>query len=181
MIGNSTTTEYYWPYDFGSYSITDWAVAGGLVAGSNLQSGNWVYGVEADISATSFDKTHIFYDGEYRNQADMNWLATIRGLAGLAAGNSFFYVTGGLALAKMNYEFGSDARSSQSLENDTLLGSVAGFGLEHDMGNSSSVRGEALFISLPSLESFSYDINNENPVNFTTSASLAHVSMVKWF
>ncbi|MCP5082541.1 MAG: outer membrane beta-barrel protein, partial [Alphaproteobacteria bacterium] len=98
MMVSSTSTEYAFPWDYGEYSITDWAGAGGVVAGFNMQTGNFVYGAEADWSWTSWDERHNFAtDGS--NEAQMSWLATARGRAGIAAGSSLLYVTGGAAFA----------------------------------------------------------------------------------
>ena len=79
---------------------------GGAQAGYNWQAGNWVFGLEADIQASSqrdnracvqtcnpFAAPIIFaaYD------ATLPWFGTARGRVGYSVGSTMFYATGGYA------------------------------------------------------------------------------------
>jgi hypothetical protein len=91
-----------WGYDAldepdGDIDLNGFAGLAGVQAGYNWQSGNAVYGVEADWAWTGFDEEWLHYDGDDYVKAQMDWLATLRGRLGLAAGNALGYVTGGLA------------------------------------------------------------------------------------
>jgi outer membrane immunogenic protein len=122
---------------------------GGLYGGYNFQSGNIVYGVEADISGMSLmnSTTGVFpfpstlggtvvnfgASTSYRT----NWEATLRGRLGIVAASDWlFYATGGGAVAdeKIMQVSGSavngDSFSKADFTN-TRWGWVAGGGIEH--------------------------------------------------
>jgi len=121
---------------------------GGLYGGYNFQSGNIVYGVEADISGMSLanSTTGLFLfpsvlpgiatfgaSTSYRT----NWEATLRGRLGITyASDWLFYATGGGAVAdeKIMQVSGSavngDSFSKADFTN-TRWGWVAGAGIEH--------------------------------------------------
>jgi outer membrane immunogenic protein len=99
----------------GNYHSFIW---GGQV-GINQQYGQFVVGLEADISAVhdinhwnwdDFDYLHSYYgnyDGTFWVQSDtkLDWVATFRGRAGLALGHEgrfMPYVTGGAAIARVS-------------------------------------------------------------------------------
>ena len=180
MMASSATTDYDNAVsDFGEYTIGEMAYTGGLVAGFNRQMGNMVYGLEADFSATSFDETHRFRASR-ENRHAMNWLATFRGRVGMAAGSSLLYATGGLAVANMDYVFRNTTALPGADHNETRLGFAAGFGFEHDLGNSWAIRTEAMHIALPTFTDTTTDAGG-NPLDFTTSANIARTSLIKRF
>jgi outer membrane immunogenic protein len=65
---------------------------GGIQGGYNWQSGPWVYGVEADFNLSSAGGTFAAY------QFSNPWFGTLRGRAGYAINNVFFYGTAGVAI-----------------------------------------------------------------------------------
>jgi outer membrane immunogenic protein len=70
--------------------------------GCNLQSNNFVYGIEGDFSGISGSGasrgfTGVVSTGVVTSKPD--WLSTIRGRAGLAFNNAMVYLTGGVAFA----------------------------------------------------------------------------------
>ncbi len=182
-IVNSTSTEPNdGPYGGdGEYSINDWsAVAGGLI-GINGQADNFVYGLEADIAWSSFDVTHAFDSlfppvGTRANTHQMNWLSTVRGRAGLAAGSSLIYATGGLALADMTYQF-ADFTNPEITFNGIVPGITVGAGVEHDFGHGWTGRMEAMHFSFESVVDSVFDPNN--PVNFTTAGNMLRFGVTK--
>ena len=94
---------------------------GGVHLGYNWQKhGPWVFGIEGDVD---------FAD-------DVDYVATIRGRLGFAAGNTLFYGTAGAAFLGAEDSFGDD---------DTLEGWVAGLGLEHKFTQNVSAGLEGLY------------------------------------
>ncbi len=102
-------------------SKTNGGFTGGLTLGYNLQSGNFVYGVEADLSmlsrksdsfssvlpgvvqirpqngtGPSYSDDTLSAAGATKGSAD--WLGTLRARAGFALDRAFIYGTGGLAV-----------------------------------------------------------------------------------
>jgi outer membrane immunogenic protein len=119
---------------------------GGLYGGYNFQSGNIVYGVEADISGMSLmnSNTGVFpfpstpgtsfaASTSYRT----NWEATLRGRLGIVAANDWlFYATGGGAVADEKiFQNSGSLISGVSLSRadftNTRGGWVVGGGIEH--------------------------------------------------
>jgi outer membrane immunogenic protein len=99
LAGTSTLSTL----DLGRGENETW-LAGGQ-AGCNYQSGNWVFGVEADAHAQRWGRTETVFGGvlpalfvagdtfELRS----NWQASARGRIGYAMDRTMFYVTGGAA------------------------------------------------------------------------------------
>jgi outer membrane immunogenic protein len=122
---------------------------GGLQGGYNWQSGQWVYGVEADLQATGLKKTldaTVSYTGvaiggfcdstvgtnpckiTTSNDYKLPWLATVRGRLGYASNDWLLYATGGLAVgeAKSSFTFTENQGANVSL---TVQDSVVKFAL----------------------------------------------------
>ena len=118
----------------GSHDGRGWA-AGGQI-GYNLQVGKLVYGLEADISKSWID------GGNGCCSHDVNWLASVRGRAGIAAfdNRTLFYVTAGAAWADVDY-------GSLGSHSDTHFGWVAGAGVERALTPNLSARIEYLYYS----------------------------------
>lgn len=144
-----------------SYSFDrDGYVAGGQI-GFNYQTGWWVWGLEADFSATGIKGSQVsqvqcpvcFAPLLSSVSQDMTWFGTVRGRVGFASGNWLVYGTGGLAYGHVtsnymqtNVPFGGlltivGSRSSV----DT--GWTAGGGVEYGFGPW-SVRAEYLYFDL---------------------------------
>lgn len=111
----------------------DTAFIGGFHVGYNWQkASNLVLGVEADVN---------FADG-------LDYLATIRGRLGLAAGASLFYATGGVAFIGLEDAF----------DDDSETGWVAGLGMEHKLNSNLSLGLEGLYYDFDE-DSFGDDFN----------------------
>jgi len=117
----------------GPFYFSDGAVYGGQV-GYNWQAGSLVYGLEADFTKTWID------GGNDCCGHSINWLASVRGRAGLTAfdNRTLFYVTGGAAWADIDY-------SSSGTHSDTHFGWVAGAGVERALTSNLSARVEYLY------------------------------------
>jgi len=90
-------------------------VLGGLQAGYNWQTANYLFGLEADIDATGQRRSQIFNGANPPFPLDgvgaapmsapyaekLPWLGTFRGRVGIVSDHSLFYATGGLAVGKV--------------------------------------------------------------------------------
>jgi outer membrane immunogenic protein len=142
-----------------SPSLRATGITGGIHGGYNVQSGNFVYGGEADFSGMSLSASQsgVFpfpsTPGATFNAASSyrtDWQATLRGRIGVASNDWLFYATGGLAVAdfRINQNAGSlVAGSSFSVASftDTRAGWVLGAGVEHAFANNWIVRLEYLY------------------------------------
>jgi outer membrane immunogenic protein len=107
----------------------------GVHVGYNWQTArNVVLGVEGDISLLGGERD-VEFDGEKLGEQDDNWLASIRGRLGYAAGSTLIYATGGVAFLN-----GDNAPFD-----DTVTGWVAGGGIEHKFRENWSLGLEGLY------------------------------------
>lgn len=111
-------------------------IAGGLQAGYNFQTGQFVFGGEADIQLSGAEDT--FAPWKFSNP----WFGTVRGRAGVAMNNILFYATGGLAYGNLRGEVGGLS------ENRTALGWTVGLGMEVGLTQNWSAKVEYLYIDL---------------------------------
>ena len=93
---------------------------GGAQAGYNYQSGNSVLGIEGDfqLSGQRSDQSCLtFCDFNFQNPSNIQfdgvsqripWFATLRARSGYAAGPALFYVTGGVAFAKIETTYSTN-------------------------------------------------------------------------
>jgi outer membrane immunogenic protein len=132
----------------------DGVVGGGQVS-YNWQSRQFVYGLEADISAADIGISEAFVvPGAVLNaSASIDWLATIRGRLGvLVQPNLLVYGTAGLAVVHAEahgsvttFGFGQISASAS----DTQTGLVYGIGVESMWTERMSMRLEYLSFSEP--------------------------------
>ncbi len=90
-------------YEWGTVTnsgIDPSGVAGGGQVGYNWQIGQFVFGAETDIQASSADDTFAPY--KFSNP----WFGTLRGRAGFAINNVLLYGTLGLAYGDLKAQFG---------------------------------------------------------------------------
>jgi outer membrane immunogenic protein len=128
---------------------------GGAQVGYNLQSGNLVYGLEADINAVGggndstrvrqFDQRNLVI----RGVGDPSVYGTIRARLGLSADRALFYVTGGLAWAAGgNDPRVTDVNAVYSRNGRRDIGWTAGLGAEYAFTNNWTARVEYLYVDL---------------------------------
>jgi outer membrane immunogenic protein len=129
-----------WQDGFGPASHDGKGWLAGAQIGYNVQSGQFVFGVEADWSSAWIDGNTTCCGHEF------NWLASVRGRAGIAInGNrTLLYGTGGAAWADVDYA--STAPGVAGFSN-THFGWVAGGGIEHMLTQNLSARVEYLHYS----------------------------------
>jgi len=166
-----TAASYGYYLTCGSYygnantTINATSIAGGAQAGYDWQSGSFVYGVAADWSWTGLRGTAYGSDfGYYEAKANVDWLASVRGRAGLAVDKTMVYFTGGLALGGVHGDFiyGGTSYGTVSKVN---VGWVAGLGLEHRFTPNWSAFAEALYYDLGSVKGGMYTYSVETYQN----------------
>ena len=112
-------------------------IAGGVQGGYNWQSGQFVFGGEAEINRSAARDT--FAPWKFSNP----WFGTLRGRAGVSFDRFLLYGTLGLAFGGGHAEIPTGAANSR-----THVGWAAGAGLETALSPNWSARVEYLFIDL---------------------------------
>lgn len=122
-------------------------ILGGLQTGFNYQTGIWVFGVEGQYSWSGMDGESSTLNpggigggppaGTRRvdGETDVNWVATLTGRLGVAAGNSLWYVKGGGAWLDFDsksrvFNTVLDTQVNTVRGGDTLSGWTVGAGVE---------------------------------------------------
>jgi outer membrane immunogenic protein len=123
-------------------------IAGGAQIGYNWQSGQFVFGGEADIQISSADDTFAPY--KFSNP----WFGTVRGRAGYAFNNMLLYGTLGLAYGNLDGQFANIE------ETKTLFGWTGGLGMEVGFTPNWSAKVEYLYIDLGSRAFSITGVNN---------------------
>ena len=126
--------------DYGlSFSKTTF-IGGGQI-GYNWQHGNFVFGLESDISGLAGKNTL----GSYDVQSSIRWLSTTRARFGLAVGDTMAYMTAGLAVGGVKNVVTDGQTYSQT---KTKVGWTVGGGVEHMVNRNWTVGLEGLFVDL---------------------------------
>jgi outer membrane immunogenic protein len=94
------------PFQNDAFRISPHGVVGGAQLGYNWQPSNWLFGLEADIQASSQKSTVcLIYcvPGEvgYTVEQRLPWFGTLRGRLGYVVDETLFYATGGLAFGRV--------------------------------------------------------------------------------
>jgi outer membrane immunogenic protein len=167
----------------GAATLNMGSVSGGGQIGYNWQVNNIIFGPEADIQYIGLRKTNTFTQlgplptiitpYTFTESSRSDWMATVRGRLGVAAGRVLFYGTGGVAFA--------DSASSDTLNFPTLLpaatftgagarssvqtGWTAGGGVEWAFSDHWTAKAEYLYARFPT------STTGMNPINtvFTQS------------
>ena len=121
---------------------------GGLQGGFNWQTGVFVFGVEADVSATNIRGTAPCLV-ILACKTETNWVATVAGRFGVTADKTLLYVKGGVAWADSDYSatlnLGQGATVTTSVS-DTRVGALLGTGVEYAFTPSLSAKIEYNYI-----------------------------------
>jgi len=124
----------------------DFDVNGGLVGGTvgyNLQTGNWVWGLEGDFDASWIKGADTATCGGSGCETKNSWFATARGRIGYAWDRWLPYLTGGAAFGdvKMTTPLGGG-------ETETRIGWTVGGGVEYAFLGAWSAKLEYLYADL---------------------------------
>jgi outer membrane immunogenic protein len=125
---SGTSAGFNQAYD---YKSSGWL--GGGHAGYNFQSGNLVYGLEADLEKSGQDGNGYSTLGLSHSTA-LNWQGSLRGRLGLAFDRTLVYGTAGWAFGDVKIDRGAYNYS------DVRNGWTAGVGIEHMLTNNLSAR-----------------------------------------
>ena len=126
---------------------------GGGQIGYNLQSDQFVYGIEADAQLSgledSFDNGSLnLFSVDATSKVDA--FGTVRGRLGIAQDNWLFYGTGGVAWGTTDYDVSGTSflTSFRVRGNDTLWGYAVGAGVEYAVDEDWSVKFEYQYVNL---------------------------------
>jgi outer membrane immunogenic protein len=172
---------------FGTTSVCDLDKFGGAfggLAGFNMQSGQFVYGIEVDgswlgtkVSATYPDIIGFPGAAPVTLNGKVEWLATVRGRVGMALSPTLIYVTGGVAFGGVKSSWavnvpppctGTDVICGVAVDK-TKTGWVVGGGIEHAFARNWSLRLEALYHDLGKITGPSFTESG-----FTYSTTFRH-------
>src|SRR5262249_41299671 len=118
---------------------------GGGQLGYNWQHGNFVFGLEGDISGLS-GKNSIT-SGYTSLSSSIRWLSTVRGRFGLAVGDTMAYTTAGVAIGGVRNSVTLFDEFSYS-STKTKTGWTVGGGVEHMLNPNWTIGLEGLFVDL---------------------------------
>lgn len=157
-------------HDVSNPQATDQDVDGwryGAQVGYNSHKGNFLFGVEADVSFGKTKKNWLDREtggspfSAYYGSDSIRTSGTVRARAGVASDHAIVYATGGLAIADTRHGFGCDgslqpdaigrclgdgSRDFYTSEKKTRFGYVVGGGVELAVGQNMSIKGEYNYI-----------------------------------
>ncbi len=165
------------------FNLSPDGIIGGIQAGYNWQASNWVFGVEADIQASSQrdNKACVFFCNALASvayDAKLPWFGTARGRLGYSVGSTLFYATGGYAYGNIKTRVNSNLFGvANSVEfSETKGGWTVGGGIETPFtllglfGPNWTSKSEYLYVDLGSTSgSFSVPIVGAATITATTS------------
>jgi len=121
---------------------------GGGQIGYNWQHGNFVFGLEGDISGLT-GKNSFNAAGYSVLSSQIRWLSTVRGRFGLAVGDTMAYATAGVAIGGVRSDYRFDGGSyTIASANKTRVGWTVGGGVEHMLNRNWTIGLEGLFVDL---------------------------------
>lgn len=109
-------------------------VIGGVLAGANWQTGQFVLGLEGDFGWTNAHGTGAaIITTQAPNTYDLNWTSHVRGRAGYAADKWLFFVAGGLAVADFDFHEGAITTTTPIIQQTggTYYGWSIGGGIDY--------------------------------------------------
>jgi len=130
-------------------------IVGGVHFGYNVQLSNFVFGLEAEASATSAS-ARFAYPSSFgpllaRHSSSLRSFFAVRGRVGLAIQRILPYVTGGVVLANVRNSVVDPNRPVSINRGDSALGWALGAGLEYAITKKWSARVEYIYMKFPSV------------------------------
>lgn len=164
-------------YHYGGSSV-DFDVngfVGGLTGGYNWQKGQFVFGLEGDVSYANIDGSVLKVPfvapcGNEGCTAKVDWFGTGRARVGYAFENFLPYATGGFAVGhvKGSADLGACGFTPTCGYSDTRWGWTAGAGLEWAMNQQISFKAEYLHVDLGKPSFNSVGIPSTDAIKFDT-------------
>jgi opacity protein-like surface antigen len=141
--GHVGVTDAEIDFDGFSGDLDEKAVVGGFQVGYNVLSGDFLWGVETDLTLSS---AHMEGTCPYNGQLSCDILAspvaTVRPRVGYLNGDWLFYATAGAAVGVFKID-ARDAGGNQFDDTDeTDVGLAAGLGVERMLGDTVGVKAE---------------------------------------
>jgi outer membrane immunogenic protein len=113
------------------FNLSPDGINGGVQAGYNWQAANWVYGIEADIQAsTQKDNKTTVLLGAIGYDQKLPWFGTVRGRLGYSVGQTLFYATGGYAYGGVKTKIRAVGGAELASFSKTQDGYAVGGGIE---------------------------------------------------
>jgi outer membrane immunogenic protein len=135
-----------WDNAFGDVDISGFLA--GVDLGVNFQTDNLVFGIEGDAAWSGIGGSVPCTNPAFTCTTDVDWLATLRGRAGIAAGEALFYLTAGLAVGQVTSD--SAPFTPGVTFSNTQVGWTAGAGAELAVTEDMSLKAEYLYVDLGS-------------------------------
>ena len=156
----------------GSAGAEDDGFLAGAQIGYSRQTGQWVFGIEADASFLDLDGEESPFFGLLAPVAavdgtlstSMDWLLTARGRVGYAFGDVLLFATGGVAFSEVETVAAGDILSPfptipfSETTSDLAAGYTLGAGFEYALTERLSLKAEYQYVDLG--ETSSYNILN---------------------
>jgi len=139
------------PFSLGSTSASNTGFIGGGQIGYNWQRGNFVFGLEADISGlTSKTSAGLLFYETTTLESKIRWLSTVRTRFGLAVGDTMAYMTAGVAFGGVKNSINNfdDIPGANYSASKTKVGWTVGGGVEHMLNRNWTIGLEGLFVDL---------------------------------
>ncbi len=114
-------------------------VMGTAFAGANFQTGQFLLGVEADISGGDLKESR-----DWLTPLEINYVGTLRGRAGFSMGDMLLYATGGFAYSRMTATHSIPVVSAR----EVYVGWTVGGGIDLNAGEKWFLRAEYLYTDL---------------------------------
>ncbi len=114
-------------------------VMGTAFAGANFQTGQFLLGVEADISGGDLKESR-----DWLTPLEINYVGTLRGRAGFSMGDMLLYATGGFAYSRMKATHSIPVVSAREI----YVGWTVGGGVDLNAGEKWFLRAEYLYTDL---------------------------------
>jgi outer membrane immunogenic protein len=132
-----------------TFSDSESGFVAGLQAGFNYQIGQFVLGIEGQISWTDIGRRDVVRIGAvtFTDSVDLNWVATVAGRFGVAFGNALLYAKGGVAFADWSANALDSRFGVVFNRSDTETGWMVGAGLEYGFLPNWSLKVEYNFMS----------------------------------
>jgi outer membrane immunogenic protein len=161
-------------------SLSKTGFIGGGQIGYNWQRGNFVFGLEGDISGLDGKASASLKNGfkggyEVNYSSRIQWLSTVRTRFGLAVGDTMAYMTAGVAFGGVKNsvfsekEFGTTYSSSK-----TKTGWTVGGGVEHMLSRNWTIGLEGLFVDLGHS---TVHVDNEGDFQFANQAIIGRMKL----
>ncbi len=160
----------------GSQKLSNGGFTGGAQAGYSWQSDNLLYGVELDVGGMDLadtKKATATYPCcspstfTIRQSRKTNWLLTARPRLGVVSGDFLFYGTGGLAVTQIAYKGKFTDTYATALEtanfDKTRLGWTVGAGVEAQVMDQWTIKGEYLYADFSSASKTSTNLTANTP------------------